>query len=285
MSYRKKHYPPKPDKADKTVPAASPMYDNPGDDRSLYTGRLTSGLPYQRPVNPKEVDRLIREWDDRLFDPIIVSFRDGKFNVVDGQHRIAALRKMNDGNGVMVKCKVYSGLTYEQEAELYYKLDKAKKRLSLSQSTNALAESGADAEVTEVKRLVEICGFAWALGKSHGKTGEIVSTRALMNAYRQLNGPAFSRMLSLMWSAWQGDPRSLTAAVISGMTLFVKTYGTELDDKAFIKRLSTVDPDEINRRGRADFSTNNAALRFARVILEKYNGQRGGKKLPYRFRG
>lgn len=285
MSYRKKHYPPKPDKADKPVPAASPVYDNPGDDRSLYTGRLTSGLPYQRPVNPKEVDRLIREWDDRLFDPIIVSFRDGKFNVVDGQHRIAALRKMNDGNGVMVKCKVYSGLTYEQEAELYYKLDKAKKRLSLSQSTNALAESGADAEVTEVKRLVESCGFAWALGKSHGKTGEIVSTRALMNAYRQLNGPAFSRMLSLMWSAWQGDPRSLTAAVISGMTLFVKTYGTELDDKAFIKRLSTVDPDEINRRGRADFSTNNAALRFARVILEKYNGQRGGKKLPYRFRG
>lgn len=285
MSYRKKHYPPKPDKADKPVPAASPMYDNPGDDRSLYTGRLTSGLPYQRPVNPKEVDRLIREWDDRLFDPIIVSFRDGKFFVVDGQHRIAALRKMNDGNGVMVKCKVYSGLTYQQEADLCYKLDKAKKRLSLSQSTNALAESGADAEVKEVKRLVESCGFVWALGKSHGKTGEIVSTRALMNAYRQLNGPAFSRMLSLMWDAWQGDPRSLTAAVISGMALFVKTYGTELDDKAFVKRLSAVDPDEINRRGRADFSTNNAALRFARVILEKYNGQRGGKKLPYRFRG
>lgn len=106
-----------------------------------------------------------------------------------------------------------------------------------------------------------------------------------MNAYRQLNGPAFSRMLSLMWDAWQGDPRSLTAAVISGMALFLKTYGTELDDKAFIKRLSAVDPDEINRRGRADFSTNNAALRCARVILEKYNGQRGGKKLPYRFRG
>ena len=39
------------------------------------------------------------------------------------------------------------------------------------------------------------------------------------------------------------------------------------------------------RRGRADFSTSNTALRFARVILEKYNGQRGGRKLPYRFRG
>lgn len=280
-SYRKKHNPPKPEKKDNPIP----VYSNPGDDRSIYTGRLTSGLPYQRPVNPKEVERLIREWDERLLDPIIVSFRDGKFNVVDGQHRIAALRKMNGGNGVMVNCKVYSGLTYEQEADLCYKLDKAKKRLSLSQSTNALAEAGTDAEVAEVKRLVESCGFVWALGKSHGKTGEIVSTRALMNAYRLLGGSAFSRMLSLVWGAWKGDPRSLTAAVLSGMALFVKTYDTELDDHAFIKRLAVVDPDEINRRGRADFSTNNAALRFARVLLEKYNGQRGGKKLPYRFRG
>ena len=61
---------------------------------------------------------------------------------------------------------------------------------------------------------------------------------------------------------------------------------TKLDDRSFIKRLSAVDPEEIIRRGKMDFSTNKAALRFARVILEKYNSQqRGGRKLPYRFKG
>jgi len=71
-----------------------------------------------------------------------------------------------------------------------------------------------------------------------------------------------------------------------GMALFVKTYETELVDQTFIKRLSAVDPDEIIRRGKVDFSTNKAALRFARVILSKYNSQqRGGRKLPYRFKG
>ena len=148
-----------------------------------------------------------------------------------------------------------------------------------------VAESGADAEITEVKRLVENCGFIWALGKSHGKTGEIVSTRALVNAYRLLGGASFTRMLQLLWDTWKGDPRSLTAALLAGMALFVKTYDTELNDRTFISRLSQADPDEINRRGRADFSTSNNALRFARVILEKYNGQRGGRKLPYCFRG
>ncbi len=77
----------------------------------------------------------------------------------------------------------------------------------------------------------------------------------------------------------------LTASILSGMALFVKTYETEMSDRTFAMKLSQVDPDEINRRGRADFSTNSVALRYARVILEKYNGQRGGRKLPYRFKG
>ena len=215
---------------------------------------------------------------ERLLEPVIVSFR-------DGQHRISAMRKMNGGNGIMVNCKVYNGLTYEQEAAFCYKLDKAKKRLSLSQSTNALAESGEDAEVTEIRQLTENCSFVWALGKSRGGTGEIVSTRALVNAYRLLGGAVFVRMMNLLWDTLQGDPRSLTAAILSGMALFVKTYETEMSDKTFVSRLSQADPDEINRRGRADFSISSVALRYARVILKKYNGQRGGRKLPYRFKG
>lgn len=220
-SYRKKRYPQKNQDTEQNW-QPDIEFSNPGVEKAIHTGRLTSGLPYQRPVNPREVERLIREWDGRLLEPVVVSFRDGKFYVVDGQHRIAAMRKMNGGNGVMVNCKVYSGLTYEQEAGLCYKLDKAKKRLS---------------------------------------------------------------MFSLMREAWQGDPRSLTANLLSGMALFVKTYDTEFTDRTFIKRFSQVDPDEIIRRGRADFSTNKASLRFARVILKRYNGQRGGRKLPYRFDG
>ena len=73
-------------------------------------------------MEPEDVDRLIAKWDDRLLTPLVVSFRDGKFNVVDGQHRIAAMRKMADGGNVTVPCLIYTGLSYEQEAELYFNL-------------------------------------------------------------------------------------------------------------------------------------------------------------------
>ena len=286
MSYRKKHYPAKPEKKEKEPdsPLSDVEYGKPGTERTLFTGRLTSGLPYQRPVDEREVNRLIREWDDRLLDPPVVRFRDGKFNVVDGQHRVAAMRKMNGGKEVMVPCTIYSGLTYEQEADLCYKLDKAKKRLTLAQATNALAESGTDADIRTVKSLIEANGFVWALNRRTRSTNEIGSIRALMKSWRALGNDEFSRMLVLLRCTWGGNPDSLTSFIFSGMTIFLKAYGAEIDDRLFIRQLSKVEPDEIVRRGKLDFSTTNNGLRYARVILEKYNNQRkNAKKLPYRF--
>ena len=182
--------------------------------------------------------------------------------------------------------KEYAGLTYEQEAELYYMLDQTRGKLRLGHATKALVESGANAEIIDVKQRVEDAGFVWALDRPTGEPFEISVTRAVINAYRLLGGAAFSRMLGLIAGAWHGTPSSLKASIFSGMALFVKTYETELVDQIFIKRLSAVDPDEIIRRGKVDFSTNKASLRFARVILSKYNSQqRGGRKLPYRYKG
>ena len=283
MSYRKKKRTPANPK--QTV-LAGMNADLQGVEELLSTGELYSGQPYQRPVKDCDVDKLVREWDPRLLTPLVVSYRDGRYNLVDGQHRVCAMRKKNGGKDVTALCRVYHGLTYEQEAELYYKLDQAKGHLRLAHATKALVESGADAEIIEIKRLLEGAGFVWALDKPTGESFEIEATRAVINAYRLLGGAAFSRMLELAARTWHGSPASVKAPFLSGMALFLKTYETELDDEVFIKRLSAVDPEEILRRGKADFSTNKAALRFARVILGKYNSQqRGGRKLPYRFKG
>ena len=283
MSYRKKKR--TPSNLKQTV-LTGMNADVPGSEALLSTGELYSGQPYQRPVLDRVVDKLVREWDPRLLTPLVVSYRDGRYNLVDGQHRVCAMRKKNGGKDVTALCRVYHGLTYEQEAELYYKLDRAKGHLRLAHATKALVESGADAEIIEIKRLLENAGFVWALDKPTGEAFEVEATRAVINAYRLLGGAAFSRMLELTARTWHGAPSSVKASFLSGMALFLKTYETELDDDVFIKRLSAIDPEEILRRGKADFSTNKAALRFARVILGKYNSQqRGGRKLPYRFKG
>lgn len=278
MSNRRKHSPPRPEQQT-LFPSAEVEYSNPGSIRTLSTSQLTSGLPYQRPVAQKDVDKIVREWNGREVTPVVVSFRDGKFNVVDGQHHIEAMRQKAGGRDVIVPCIIHTGMTYEQEAELYARLDRDKKRLTLRQYTKAVVEAGSDANILEVKRLTEDVGFIWALGEPTGEPFEIAPIRALINAYQLLGGEGFARMLSLMAGAWQGMPNSLKASMLSGMALFIKTYETELHDRAFIRRMSLVSPDEIIRLGRIE---TDVGLRFARIILDKYNG--GGAELPYRFK-
>lgn len=278
MSYRRKQAPPKAEQQT-LFPSAEVSYSNPGAIRTLSTSQLTSGLPYQRTVKQQRVDEIVREWNDRKLTPVVVSFRDGKFNVVDGQNRIAAMRQMAGGGDVIVPCMIYTGMTYEQEAELYAKLDKGKRPLTPRQHTKALVESGSDARIMEIKCLVEDVGFVWALGEPTGEPFEIAPIRALINAHQLLGGEAFARMLSLLAGAWQGAPNSLKASMLSGMALFVKTYEAELSDRAFIRRMSIVGPEEIIRLGRIE---TDIALRFARIIRDKYNGE--GTELPYRFK-
>lgn len=278
MRNQRKPSPPKPEQQT-LFPSAEVEYSNPGSIRTLSTSQLTSGLPYQRPVLQKDVDKIIREWNGREITPVVVSFRDGKFNVVDGQHHIEAMRQKAGGRDVIVPCIIHTGMTYEQEAELYARLDRDKKRLTLRQYTKAVVEAGSDANIMEVKRLTEEVGFVWALGEPTGEPFEIAPIRALINAHRLLGSEGFSRMLTLMAGAWRGMPNSLKASMLSGMALFLKTYEAELNDWTFIQRMSIVSPEEIIYLGRIE---TDVGLRFARIILDKYNG--GGAELPYRFK-
>ena len=284
MSYRKKRKFPKQKKTN-VVDLLDKEVHNPATLQDISSACITSGLPYQRPIRPARIRYLQQHWDPRLLKPLDVSFRDGKFNLMNGQHRLTVLREQSGGADVIVSCRVYVGLSYEDEAELCVLLDQADKRMSMEQSISAKLESGRDPKLNDIKRLVAYEGYIWPVRKSHNGQYEITANRALIAAYDLLGAGSFYQMLRLLKKTWEGDPESLNALMLSGMALFLKTYETEIVEPTFIQRLSAASPAEITRRAKADFSTNSNALRCARVILEKYNkGSRGAKKLVYRFR-
>lgn len=186
---------------------------------------------------------------------------------------------MNRGENLVVQCLVYTGLTYEQEAEMYYLLDKTSGHLKLANAIKALLESGTDPTVIDIKQRIERAGFTWALDKPTGVTYEIKPVREIISAYQKLGGRTFSRMLVLMAGTWHGTQNSLKSGMISGMALFLKTHENELEDHEFIRRLAEVDPVEIIQLAHVD----RPAVRYARLIRRKYNEQ-GAKMLPDRFK-
>ena len=251
--------------------------------RFISTSKLTSGLAFQRDVREPYVNWLIRNWKPDMLGSIVVNYRNGRYNVIDGQHRIIAARRIY-GRDVIMQCRVYRELTYEEEADLFVKLDMGKKSLTLSQSVTALVEAKTDPEINEILRLVKYEGFHWSVNKRVGGDYEITVARAVLSAYRLLGAYSFSRLLSLLSKTWHGDPASLCSAMFSGLSLFIKTYETEMNDYTFVQQLSGVEPASIIKRSKKDYTTDDHPLRCARVLLTVYNGEGAHRQLPYRFR-
>ncbi len=61
----------------------------------LNTKDLVSNQPYQRDINQKEVAYIVSNFDPHQIGVIKVSYRDGKYYVYDGQHRITAFKIVN----------------------------------------------------------------------------------------------------------------------------------------------------------------------------------------------
>ena len=285
MSYRKKHYPPKPEKPMQQT-LFNKEYIGTGEIRDIPSSRIFSGMTYQRGLQEKEVDDLIRNWDDRLLDPLIVSFRDGRYNLIDGQHRLLAMRRMNDNKAVTVRCKVLTGLTYEQEAELVYQIAHSQKQMTLTESVIAKLEAKTDPVLNDIKRIVDVVGFHWPTKVTHPGQYDIQANRALINAYKLLGPHTFEVMLNLLKDTWNGEPGSVTGVMLSGVALFIKTYETEFNYQTFAKRLAVVSPMSIEKKANSDFSTNNTALRCGKAVWDQYNkGCRSNNRLQYRFLG
>lgn len=72
---------------------------------------------YQRLVQ-NNIKKLMRNWNDEECQSLLVSYRDGYFYIMDGQHRFMVA---NVKNITHLVCEVYTGLTREEEAERFAK--------------------------------------------------------------------------------------------------------------------------------------------------------------------
>lgn len=107
---------------------------------------------YQREPNSENVQNLIKEWDINLCDFLDVSYRDGLFNIINGQHRFTA------GSYVGVPslpCMIRTGLTRSQEAIIFARQNRNVKKLYPYDTYKANIQCG-DTSYPEVKVDMEI---------------------------------------------------------------------------------------------------------------------------------
>lgn len=97
---------------------------------------------YQRIPDMDRVKDIASKFDWNLVNPVKVSFRDGAYWNFDGDHTVLACKEHNGGKDLSVWCKVYHGMTYEDEAYYFAMQNGKSKDPKLNETLFATQKTG-----------------------------------------------------------------------------------------------------------------------------------------------
>ena len=87
--------------------------------RMVNSALLIPCIEYQRMLRMEKVSQIAENFSEYIANEPKVSYRDGRFYVFDGQNTVEARRACNGGKDLPIRCKVFLGLSKEDEATLF----------------------------------------------------------------------------------------------------------------------------------------------------------------------
>lgn len=245
--------------------------------RWVPIGKMKVNDRAQRDMNPARVDHLAVNLDPELIGTPTVNERDGWFYIMDGQHRVEALRLLGWEPEQQVQCWTYVGLTEEQEAEKFLTLNDVLQVNALPKFRAAVT-AGREVE-SDIDRIVRSLGLCVTRDKVPGAIGAVGT---LQRVYGRSGPKVLSRTLRIARDAY-GDA-GLEAAVIDGIGALCERYNGELAEDTAVERLQTANGGVSGLLNKAETirrQTGNAKGQcVAAAAVEIINRGRGGKKLP-----
>lgn len=247
---------------------------------SVALGDMTVSERAQRALKPARVEQILSALDLNAFGEPVLSFRDGRYYIIDGQHRTRALSKfLGDGwEKQQILCKVYEGMSEQDEAKLFRQLNTV-----LGTTAYDKFKVGVTAgyeEETRIKAIVEAAGLHVSRGRKDC-TGAVSAISALRNAYR-LSPKSLMFALKLAGNSY-GDA-GLEGSIIEGFAQLHNRYDRALDDEVSIEALSHARGGVkglLNAAAKRRLTTGNSlAICVAAEAVDVINRYRKGKKLP-----
>lgn len=231
-------------------------------------------------INESRVEHLYANFDiDKLGMPELSEHEDGEYYILDGMHRIEALKRwLGQGWEIQkIQCRVYSGLSEEEEAERFLSLNDTL-AVNTFDKFRVAVQAGRQDEVN-INDIVQSSGLCVSRDKVPGAIGAVGT---LKRVYKRSDGATLGRSLRIIRDAY-GDA-GFSAAVIDGIGNLCHRYNGTLDEDRAIDRLGSAHGGVHGLLGKAEVlhkqTGNQRGQCVAAAAVEIINKGRGGDKLP-----
>lgn len=236
---------------------------------------------YQRELDINRARAIAANWNPRMVGVLDVSDRGmpaagskaARFAIINGQHRWAAAGFLDPMMHLV--CNVHTGLTPDQEAQLFYAIDKGTKKLTTWDRWHSRLAAG-DPIVREVVALVE--GFGLKVSNQPGYHLQCVST---LESMYKADPAALASALEIIINVWPRDRNALRGGIIEGLTRLIIGAGN-FNQARLADALAELTPAQVHARA-VEHRANNPQGRFwcsvTRVMVRAFNRQPGAEKL------
>lgn len=228
---------------------------------------------YQRIINMKNVNGIVRDFDPAKLGVLVVSARsDGTYSVLDGQHRLAALRRLGF---TKTNCIVLEGMSVKEEADFFRRQNENKQSLRITDTFNASLWAE-DEESLQIKKLMDKYGFRFGKGRPMC----ISAIGALQTILRSFDMNTLEMTLASIAQTWPHDTTILRREMMAGLGEFWHRFGNRITLEQFEKRMSAKLPMEmyqehmLRTKGKSNpTSAFNKSVRFTccGVLVDHYN--------------
>ena len=174
---------------------------------------------YQRPTNARQVMGIVNGFNEAKLGIPVVSERGGQYYIVDGTHRVAALRRLGYERAMFI---VLKGLTYEEEADYFRRQNENARGLTLYTRFKAGLECG-DETCLAINAIVERNNFV--IGTSARNFNTITAVFALITIYDSYGAGILNKTLRLIRETWDGNPTAKNREFLVGMSEFAHRFG------------------------------------------------------------
>lgn len=193
--------------------------------------RIPPALVTQREFRKAHGDRIAAELDLNQIGYPIINHRDGIYWVVDGQHRIYALKQNGFGSDSL-DCEVYEDLTDAEAADIFLGRD-ARKPIPLYDKFHVACTAGHKRE-RDIQRAVESNGQKISRARDEG----ISAVGALGAVYDRSGDVVLGQVVRTINLGFGGDPMAFDRAVVEGLGLVFNRYNGRTNEKELGARLS-----------------------------------------------